>query len=396
MNSLFSLGRRLATLLLCLFSITDAYSGSIFSVADLGYAVRRLDSRSIGMGGAGRGIVDGRNFSSHNPATIASFDRAALSALYVAQRRSISDVAGRSEAVADGDIGGIRLMLPVRQGFVLGLALDPVSDMDASVIDTTGTGQTRSVVRFNGSGGLQSLGIGAGYRLGERFFVGSRLDLMVIGTITESWRKDFLDRRLLPSRDSVIRTFRGYQPHFGAAYAVKGFSLGVAVKPSVEIRETRVRETRSVQIGLLPSESATEMDFELPLVLGGGLAVTRSDKWIAALDVEVARWSDTGGRRKDTTEIAGGVLYRTGRNDPIRRQRRHELTVGAFRRGLYFDTGIADQIFETGGSFGLTIPFKGTGIFRWVLEGGRRGRTQEHGASETFLRQTFSITGWMD
>jgi hypothetical protein len=373
----------------------NVQSASIFSSQDLGYPVRRLGSRSIGMGGAGRAMADGRSFSSANPALIASFKTSAISVLYVAQRRSVSDVSGRSESLADGDLGGIKLILPVRPGFVVGFTLEPVSDVDASVVDTAGTDQTRSEVKFSAAGGVQALGLGFGYRVGKRLQIGGRLDLMVVGTINEAWKKDFLDTRLLTSDDRVTRTFRGYQPHLGAILTRGGLSLGVAVKPSVTITEKSLRESRAIQIGLLPGEAKTETDVELPLVIGGGLAFGSSDKWMAALDVELSKWGSTGGRRKDTTEIALGVLYRTGGEDPIRRQRRHELTAGWFRRGLYFDTGAVDQIMETGASFGVSIPFRGTGMFRWVLEGGRRGRTQEHGASETFLRQTFSITGWM-
>lgn len=384
-------------LLLIVFTLLSnrVHGASVFSFKDLGFPVRRLDSRSTGMGGSGRALVDGRNFSSTNPALIASFTSSAFSARYVAQRRSLSDLAGQSESVADGDLGGVKLVLPVRRGVVIGFTLEPVSDVDASVVDTTGTGQTRSVVQFSGAGGVQALGVGLGYRLGGNLHVGGRLDLMVLGTINESWKKNFLDTQLVGSDDRVTRTFRGYQPHFGAVFAQGGLSLGVAVKPSTTITEKRLRESRSIQIGLIPGEDEVERDVDLPLVVGGGLAFMSSDKWIAALDVEWSKWSDTGGRRKDTTEISVGVLYRTGREDPIRRQHRFELTAGGFRRGLYFDTGTADQIMDTGVSFGVSVPFRGTGMFRWVLEGGRRGSTQQNGASETFLRQTFSVTGWM-
>ncbi len=386
----------LMLVVLCLIAVNSSEAASVFSFQDLGYLIRRVDSRSTGMGGAGRAIVDGRNFSSANPALIASFERSAFSATYVAQRRSVSDFAGQSEAVADGDIGGLRLVLPLGRGTVLGVVLEPVSDVDASVVDTSGSGLARGVVRFKGAGGAQALGLGLGFRAGQKFYVGGRLDLLVVGTINESWEKVFTDRRLLGSDDLVTRTYRGLQPHVGAVFSRGFINLGVAVKPPVTITERTLRESRAVQIGLVPGQAETETDVDLPLIVGGGVALTRSDKWIAALDFEMARWSETTGRSKDTIEIAAGILYRTGREDPIHRQRRHELTAGGFRRGLYFDTGTADQIVETGASFGVTIPFRGSGLFRWVLEGGRRGSTQQHGASETFLRQTFAITGWMN
>ncbi len=45
---------------------------TIFSFHGLGDATRRIDARSRSMGGAGRSLVEGRNFSSNNPALLAA------------------------------------------------------------------------------------------------------------------------------------------------------------------------------------------------------------------------------------------------------------------------------------------------------------------------------------
>ena len=76
--------------------------------------------------------------------------------------------------------------------------------------------------------------------------------------------------------------------------------------------------------------------------------------------------------------------------------RRYDLMGGAYRRSLYFATSSGKEIVEMGATIGLGIPFKNrSGTFRWALNVGKRGDVQDHGVSETFFKQTFSISGWI-
>ena len=78
----------------------------------------------------------------------------------------------------------------------------------------------------------------------------------------------------------------------------------------------------------------------------------------------------------------------------LARSRRWELNAGLHYRSLYFPTVSGKQIGEVGASFGLAVPFKNqSGRFRYVLEVGSRGNQTDHGVSEKYIQQSFSVSG---
>lgn len=391
------MSRRLIVALSCyvLFGIQEVEATTVFSFNGFGYLVRPVDGRSTGMGGAGRAVVDGFNLSTTNPALLGAVRRSSLSTSYFVQRRNLSGDEATEEALADGDIGGLRLALPFRPGSVFGVSLTPVTDVDAAFVDSAGVGETRHQVTFRGGGGGQALTIGLAHRAGS-LHVGAALDLLVLGTMSEIWRKDF-NSGISPSEDRIIRSQRGLQPHFGVIYQTGRFSIGVDVRTPATVTQRLRQRNIFAQRNFLSTEIDTKRDVKLPFTIGGGVAMAHRDKVIVALDAEKGRWASTGAGRRDSLDLALGLLYRTGEADPIRWARRVELTAGGYLRDLYLETNGPDGIRELGASFGLGLPFGGqTGMFRWAIELGRRGNESSHGVSERFIRQTFTIVGWMN
>ena len=82
--------RILSTFSFVLVTTLTAGADTIFSFHGIGDPVRRIDARSRSMGGAGRSLAVGRNFSYHNPALLGSFRRPAASVQFLTQRRSLS------------------------------------------------------------------------------------------------------------------------------------------------------------------------------------------------------------------------------------------------------------------------------------------------------------------
>ena len=375
---------------------TPGMASTIFSFNGIGDVVRRVDVRAIGMGGAGRAVIDGQNFSAANPALLASFRRPAARGIFFVQRRAVEDARGQKRSIADGDFGGLQVTLPLRHGTVLGFGLEPMTDLDFGLIDSVGTGAFPYALSVTGSGGIQSISLGVGQRIGKRLYVGGRVDLAVLGTLTEAWTKDFEDSELYFSEDTVIRTHRGAVPAVGAVYTAGSWSLGASVQLESNIRQTQRLRNVFTERRVLDLEVQSEIDVTMPFIMGGGVAYASADKWIVSADAEWAAWSKTEDGRHDTMDLACGVLFRTGRRDLLVQRRRLELLAGMHYRSLYFRTASGNQIAEKGASLGFSWPFKhSSGVFRYAIEVGKRGDVARDGASEHFIRQSFSISGWV-
>ena len=392
----------LSTLIPC-----SAEAGSVFSFNGLGDPFSRVDVRARGMGGAGRALADGLNFSSANPALLSSFTRAGLSSLYFVQRRTLQDNTGANHVISDGDVGPLQVVLPVGKAVVLGIGLEPLTDMDFSLTSTVNTGQFPHVLTIDGSGGIQALSVGAGKKFG-RFAAGARLDLAILGTVNETWKREFTNStnigsdglalpQFLDTQDQYVRTHRGAQASMGGLYDLsEKFSLGMALKAGSTIKQTQIFRNIFATRGF-EDDVSTKVDVKLPGSIAMGVAYNSGYRWLAAVDYERAFWGGTAPGRFDTSELAGGVLFRTGEKDPFSRKRRLELMAGLHQRSLYFATISGDQVKEIGASLGIAIPFqrRGVGEFRYVLEFGNRGDASQHGVSERYIRQTFAISGWL-
>lgn len=343
------------------------------------------------MGGAGRALVDGLNFSTHNPALLGGFRKPSMSGQFITQRRTLSGVG----SLNDGDVGGFHIVIPSQSGTVVGISIEPLTDMDFGVVDTVGTGDLGYELALDASGGIQAVSFGLAQRFGSNLYAGFRIDWIALGTFNERWTKTFNGQSVFYSSDDITRTHRGWVPALGFAYTPNGnWSVGGDVQIGRRIKQKTHLTTRYVSANA-DEIVETERQVKLPSVVGGGISYLQGYRWVAALDVERAFWENTQAGRFDTWDISAGMLFRTGSPDMLTRSRRLEFNAGAHYRTLYFPTTSGKQISEVGASFGVAIPFKNdSGRFRYVLEIGKRGNKTDHGFSERFIQQSFSITGF--
>ena len=375
------------------FSLTlPACANTIFSFYGVGDPVRRIDARSRGMGGAGRALADGLNFSSHNPALLGAFRRASASVQFVAQHRFLNG----TNVVNDGDIGAFQIVLPMRWGPILSVGIEPLTDMDFGTIEDRGTGDLKYQLEMEATGGIQAISLGMGHRIGRNLFVGGRINWVAMGTFNEFWIKSFEDETVFFSHDKITRTHRGWLPSFGIIYTPTArWSLGANVDIGGSIRQRQIQSNRFVE-QREAVEVRTESNVEFPREFGVGMTYLAGYRWLAAVDISRGLWQATGDGRFDTWDMSAGMMWRTGSPDMLVRSRRFELSAGFHYRSLYFPTASNNQIGELGASFGLALPFvNNSGRFRYVLEVGRRGDRSKHGASERFIQHSFSVVGFI-
>lgn len=390
------LGCIVSVLILIVFFSNCTEAQTVFSFNGVGAVIQRFDARSRGMGGSGRALVDGENFSSANPALLAAFLRASLNSFYSVQLRSLNDAKKNHYNFTDGDIGAFQLVLPIRRGTVLGIGLEPVSILNFELVDMVGTGTLQHELTVEGSGGIQALSLGIGYRASRKVYLGARLDLIAFGTINETWTKIYNDPSILFSQDLILRSHRGILPTLGVIYTPnRSWSVGFDIQAGQKVRQTR--KLRNLFHGLgIDNEIKSESNVRFPFKLGSGMVYTTGYRWLVALDAERAFWAQTEKGRHDTINLSGGLLYRTGNQDLLVESKRIELMAGIHYRSLYFQTVSGLQISEIGGSLGLAVPLgRGSSKFRYVVELGKRGDVIRSGISEGFILQTLSFSGWV-
>ncbi len=395
------------TALALVAAAAPASAKTIYSFGGLGDPVQRTDVRALGMGGAGMALADGFSFSMANPALLGAIRVPIMSSRYVIQRRSIEGLDGRSHTLSDSDIGAIRVALPVKQGSVLGIGLEPLTDMDFSLTDSVSTGPLPYRLRIEGTGGVQSVSLAFGQKI-DRFYVGTRLDVVVMGTVSETWTRGFGSElqpdatnvshvQYLDTSDRFVRTYRGMVPALGAVYTpTQSLYLGLSLQPRRTITQTETLKNFFAERGLQEG-TTVKSDVDLPASISLGAAYRAGHSWLAALDMTRTYWGGTGAGRYDTVELAAGGLYRMESGDLLSRRKRLEFTGGLHYRSLYYPTATADQIAEKGLSLGITVPLRwgGGGRAHYVIEFGSRGDTGQHGVSERYIMQTFAISGFL-
>ena len=372
--------------------VLPACANTIFSFYGVGDPVRRVDARSRSMGGAGRSLADGLNFSSHNPALLGAFRRTSVSVQFVAQHRFLNG----GSVVNDGDVGAFQIALPLGRSLIVGAGLEPLTDMDFGAIEDRGTGDLKYQLEVEATGGIQAIALGLGHRIGRRLFVGGRINWVAMGTLNESWLKNFDNETIFFSHDEITRTHRGWLPSFGVIYIpTLRWSLGANIDFGGSIKQRQIQRNRFVE-QREAVEIMTESDVEFPREFGMGITYLAGYRWLASVDVSRGLWQATGDGRFDTWDVSAGMLWRTGNPDVLVRSRRFVLSAGFHYRSLYFPTASNSQINELGASFGLALPFvNNSGRFRYVLEVGRRGDRSKHGASERFIQHSFSVVGFV-
>jgi hypothetical protein len=383
-------GRILALLLALLAGSGRAGADSLFSAGGFGLPVVPADGRGMGMGGVAAAL-DGEGFSPLNPATLADFNRSAISGMIIPTYAWSRDHSA-SSVNRSYEFSFARLVFPLPGGFVFSAGLNQTLDFDReSERDLTFEGETVTET-FRSTGTLFQGGVAVarplffGLRagLGVDFYRGAISDLHLIG-------------------------FQGAVYPFGTAIDVRdeyeydtdgrGITAGFLFAPDRRIRagfhytpafDLDLDETFRTSGGTVSRRSRTA---GMPGSWGVGIAARPLRRLLLAFDYRLSDWSSftfDGGEEdvdlRDERTVAFGAEL-SGRSRRETRWWRRSALRGGFRwRALPMQAGGA-RVDERVGTIGWGIPLgKGTGRFDLAVEIGSRGDLAENGARERFLR----------
>jgi hypothetical protein len=281
--------------------------GSLYSRLGLGTMQSTLSSQAEGMGGAGTALISPNYLSMSNPASWSSQILTRFIGSYRYQSVGMADAQGNSSRLNAGSVGGGAFSLPLltrRLGFVA--AYTPVTRVGYQLRqpgtlpagpgngDATDTGYETV---FDGSGGLQSIRGGLGYRINRFVRLGASVDYY-FGILERHQRTTFDSGDFLATQYARSTRLSGVTGTVGGIFLIPTIlsdgdylSIGISARLPTSLtaeRVTTVGETLSRDtVGTVQKGT---VDF--PAQLQAGLAYQASNYVSFTLDGLIAPWKN--------------------------------------------------------------------------------------------------------
>ncbi len=393
--------------------------GSIYSRFGLGELRAFSSSQIQALGGGGTALWSYNYVNFGNPATWShqAATRAALGARLDNLRAT--DAQDNSKRLTAGSLNAVQFSFPLltdRLGTAF--AFEPYSRVNYRVqtagqlvTDPTAQDTSQYQINYEGTGGLQQIRAGAGYRLNDALSLGASVDV-IFGIIEESRRTSFDRADFVQTNLATSTRLVGVTGTFGALLSRKellGQDDELAVAASLTL-PVGLESKRTLTLGqsLNRDTLGTQLEgtMDLPLSLRFGLAYATDNRWAFVADARYEPWSSfssdlalpgyspgAGSRFQDRLRLSAGVeVLPAGADllDPYFRR-------VAYRLGFYFDQayvtpveGVDLNTLALTGGFSLPSVFAGTRL-DINLEAGTRGTTDHNLVRDVFFGLTATL-----
>lgn len=388
--------------------------GSIYSRFGLGELFTYSSSQMQAMGGGGV-ASHSLNYSTFiNPASWGDQVVTRASMGFLLQSVSATDAADNTSSVSSGNLNAIQFSFPLydrKLGVAFGFA--PYSRIshnvrqDGQLISDPDTGETTDYsIFFEGSGGLQSINLGTGYRLNPTVSLGASADF-IFGILRESQRTQFVGGNFAETVVSTATRLVGATGTAGVLLSFPDllrendeFSFGATITLPTTLTGDRVNTLGSSTEGdTLGTKINGSLD--LPMRFRAGIAYVLNDHVNMVSDVLYEPWSnfesdfthpgfDPNGINlfKDRVRASAGIEILPAGNDFFA----STLARITYRLGFYVDQSYvsptADQDLQTlavTAGFGIPALTPGTRV-DINFELGTRGTTDNNLVRDTFFR----------
>lgn len=388
--------------------------GSIYSRFGLGELYTYSSSQMQAMGGGGV-ASHSLNYSTFiNPASWGDQVVTRASMGFSLQSVSATDAADNTSAVSSGNLNAIQFSFPLydrKLGVAFGFA--PYSRVshnvrqDGQLISNPDTGETTDYsIFFEGSGGLQTINLGAGYRLSPTVSLGLSGDF-IFGILREAQRTRFVGGNFAETVVSTSTRLVGATGTAGVLFSLPELlresdelSFGAAITLPTTLSGDRVNTLgETAESDTLGAKVDGSLD--LPLRLRAGLAYTLNDHVNMVSDVLYEPWSsfesdfthpgfDPNGTNlfKDRVRASAGIEFLPAGSDFFA----SKLARITYRLGVYVDQSYVSptadqdlQTFAVTAGFGIPALTPGTRV-DVNFELGTRGSTDDNLVRDTFFR----------
>lgn len=395
--------------------------GSLYSRYGLG-ELRSFGSAQIhALGGGGTALWSLNYANFGNPATWGHqvLVRAALNGRL--DGLEVSDGQDNSKRLTSGSLGALHFGLPLKSNRLgLGFAFEPYSRVNYRV---QATGQTvrdplagdsvRYRINYEGSGGLQEIRGGLGYRVTDYLSLGASADV-IFGIVEEGRRTFFENINYVETNLATSTRMVGVTGTVGALLTARDvlggnddLSVAAAVTLPVALAADRA-QTLGESLNRDTLGTVVEGTVDLPLSARFGVAYQTDDRWKLVADARYEPWSRfesdlafpgfvPGGAStfRDRLRFSGGVELLPAGSDLLEPY----LQRVAYRLGFYYDQAYVSPVagqdinaMAVTGGVSLPSLFPGTHL-DLTFEAGTRGTTDANLVRDMFygLSATLNI-----
>lgn len=373
-------------------------AASVLSAGGLGEPSLEEPARLRAMGGAGAAEHGERAFSLVNPASVAEVSHLVIEGTVLPSMRRVDALSSDGESARETVVPSLRALVRMPGGFTLGGAY-LVGTNARFGIDRPESLGTPSLLRVDGSGGIDLIRITLARRVGPAVNLGADYEV-VVGSFREDWTRTFTDPNLTTTRDTLETTWgRQGRWRLGAQIHRGGWALG----GTYELERRLPLETVQRTAGVAVREEHRSLRIPSGFAVGGMAPVT--DRLRAVGQYRRANWSRES-IESDLVELRALERWSFGLEWLPHAEATRFWNRLPLRAGVTFLTwpdrlvpaGAADV---SGGSVGVKewAVALGTGIrsqdrggaMDISLEAGSRGDQDALGVKERFLRLALSL-----
>lgn len=381
---------------------------SFYGIGDIRFK-GNTENRSMG----GLGVFsDSLHINLQNPAAYGQlkFTTFTLAGSYNTSNLETNTGEGKARRTA---VDYLALGLPITKKLGVGFGLMPYSSVGYK-IQGEQTSQETSVTiskQFFGTGGVNRVFLGAGYKINSNLRLGANLDYNFGEIETTSY--EFWSTIEYGSRELNVSTIRGFSFNTGAmwnkkinkkldVYASLVYTPESTLKFSNQRNIGTVRRVNNADPVVIDDESIDVADtrLKLPSKVAFGLGVGEANKWLIGAEYTFQKTSDYGNRFEDirnatyenSSKISVGGYYIPDYDSFTSYMKRMTYRAG-FR---HENTGLvlADKsINDTALTFGLGFPISGSfSNLNLGLEYGKKGTKALNLVEENYLNISLSLS----
>jgi len=241
-----------------------------------------------------------------NPASYSAFDslsfvfEGGFNGKFVTLR---SDLQSASRNYAS--LGYLLFGMPVTKWWKTSLGLVPFSDVGYNVADYKEYPNSGTIARlYTGSGGINRLYWGNAFRLFKNFSIGVNVSYL-FGSMAREALVLFPDSvNAMNFKEAFYVTMSDLHYNFGAQYKVKlkddlSLNLGAVYSPTLSMASKTDILATTFLVTTSGGESPRDTIFKtagykgriiIPMMIGGGFAFDKPDKWSAGIDYKWQNW----------------------------------------------------------------------------------------------------------
>ena len=303
----------------CLFGVcvlsarnAAAQDNSPYSRFGLGELSRSQNAVNLGMGGVAQAYADAQSVNFLNPASYAHLQLVTFDVGLNGGVRRLNNGENNSRA-GFGTLSYLQLGLPLGKKWGMNIGLRPMSRVSYNIAEgeqkiffPDANPDTVNVIhQYEGSGGVYQAYIGSGIGFGG-FSVGVNFGYL-FGNVNNSTKELYpVTSTILPSRHNRRTSYGSFFYSLGVQQTIdlsKDLELSIGASGSFEQKLTARRET--MRETLFYDASSNEYDTQdtveykkgvngdivYPTQLGGGIMLTKLDKFAIGADFNTSQWS---------------------------------------------------------------------------------------------------------